>query len=334
MTDNPTPETRPDGVREALDRIGEALSASERSRYEWVVVTMPNTHARALLDRLAAHEAAGYVQLCGELVRIAGLADHCNRPAGHDGPHRIGHAPPAPSLSPESDVETRLGRQLRDAAEERRYWPDWLKRTRRLNDDGAPMPTDAGFGAALREARVRAGLSLRDAAALLGVSTVRLGEVERGVASFAPGHTDLMVSPESLDEFLAAPQGESDAGPRPRRLDEAETLIRRYGTAECRREGIIKAGNDLRDFVEALVREHDLSTRVAGRALARVRELESALIRNAAKLVRLPGVERPSPEDLIDRRAVVNVAMQMRDAAKPRRAALATVEDAPREEER
>lgn len=37
------------------------------------------------------------------------------------------------------------------------------------------------FGRALRDARVAWGLSLREAAALLGVTTVRLGEVERGV---------------------------------------------------------------------------------------------------------------------------------------------------------
>jgi hypothetical protein len=37
------------------------------------------------------------------------------------------------------------------------------------------------FGTRLREARVAAGLSLRDAAELLGTSTPRLGRVERGV---------------------------------------------------------------------------------------------------------------------------------------------------------
>jgi transcriptional regulator with XRE-family HTH domain len=57
------------------------------------------------------------------------------------------------------------------------------------------------FGAAIREARVAAGLSLRDAAALLGVTVVHLGAVERGLP--APSHTDLMISPEAIDEALA-----------------------------------------------------------------------------------------------------------------------------------
>lgn len=37
------------------------------------------------------------------------------------------------------------------------------------------------FGIALREARIASGVSLREAAALLSTSAVRLGEVERGV---------------------------------------------------------------------------------------------------------------------------------------------------------
>lgn len=43
------------------------------------------------------------------------------------------------------------------------------------------MAKATGFGSYLRQMRMRAGLSLRDVAAGLGVSHVYLGEVERGV---------------------------------------------------------------------------------------------------------------------------------------------------------
>jgi transcriptional regulator with XRE-family HTH domain len=53
------------------------------------------------------------------------------------------------------------------------------------------------FGISLREARVAAGLSLRETAALLGTTAVRLGEVERGVAP-TPDR-------EALRDLIAAP---------------------------------------------------------------------------------------------------------------------------------
>lgn len=76
------------------------------------------------------------------------------------------------------------------------------------------------FGAGLREVRVAAGLSLRDAAALLGVTPTRLGQVERGLP--APGHTDLMISPEAIDEALAAPEA------REALREQMEALLREY----------------------------------------------------------------------------------------------------------
>nr|MBA2670573.1 helix-turn-helix transcriptional regulator [Gemmatimonadota bacterium] len=45
---------------------------------------------------------------------------------------------------------------------------------------------DPNFGAYLREARVSAGLSLSETAALLGTTVVRLTFVERGVRRITP----------------------------------------------------------------------------------------------------------------------------------------------------
>ncbi len=46
-------------------------------------------------------------------------------------------------------------------------------------------PEDEARGERLRDARVQAGLSLREASSLLGLSVVDLGRVERSLARFA-----------------------------------------------------------------------------------------------------------------------------------------------------
>lgn len=67
----------------------------------------------------------------------------------------------------------------------------------------AETPTGDESAMALRDARVKAGRSLRETADFLGLSYVRYGEIERGVARFAPTETPSLNLPEHKCETIA-----------------------------------------------------------------------------------------------------------------------------------
>lgn len=90
------------------------------------------------------------------------------------------------------------------------------------------------FATYLRDARERAGLSLREAARLLGVSHVFLGEVERGMRALPPARWQAVceVLPVTMEKLT-----ELERMRRPVRIDLSNKTpeVQRLGLAFARR---------------------------------------------------------------------------------------------------